>query len=74
MRKAIRSIHPSKELLALADDGILISYRQIENHLLGGYPRRRTLRILMREYLRILGLKSLLYDIEILHFRSKFKH
>lgn len=36
MRKAIRSIHPSKELLALADDGILISYRQIENHLLGG--------------------------------------
>ena len=36
MRKAIRSILPSKELLALADDGILISYRQIENHLLGG--------------------------------------
>ena len=36
MRKAIRSIHPSKELLALADDGILISYRQIESHLQGG--------------------------------------
>ena len=36
MRKAIRSILPSKELLALADDGILISYRQIESHLLGG--------------------------------------
>ena len=35
LRKAIRSIHPSKELLTLADEGILISYRQIESHLLG---------------------------------------
>lgn len=75
MRKAIRSIHPSKELLTLADEGILISYRQIESHLLGGgCPRQRTLRILTWEYLRILGLRSLLYDIVIPHFRSKFKH
>lgn len=75
MRTAIRSIHPSKELLVLADEGILKSYRQIESHLLaGGYPRRRALRKLMWAYLRILGVRSLLYDIVIPHFRLKLKH
>ena len=75
MRKSIRSIHPSKELLALADEGILISYRQIESHLMrGGYPRWRTLGILMWKYFRILGLGSLLHDIVIPHFRSKLKY
>lgn len=72
MRKAIRSIHPSKELLALADEGILKSYRQIESHLLaGGYPRRRALRKLMWAYLRILGLSRLLTDIVFPHYRKK---
>lgn len=70
MRKAIRSIHSSPSLLKLADRGILESYRQIERMLVsGGYsPRRARVRLMWR-YMRILGLRRLLHDILLPHFR-----
>lgn len=70
MRKAIQAIHPSKELLQLADAGILDSYRGIFMHLVkGGYsPRRARVRLMWR-YMRILGLRRLLHDILLPHFR-----
>lgn len=70
MRKAIQAIHPSKEILQLADAGILDSYRGVFMHLIkGGYsPRRARVRLMWR-YMRILGLRRLLHDILLPHFR-----
>lgn len=72
MRKAILTIHPSKDLMQLADDGILESYGNILAHLIkGGYPSRLAQVRLMWMYMRILGPRRLFHDIILPHLSKR---
>lgn len=72
MRKAILAIHPSKDLVQLADDGILESYGNIVAHLIeGGYPLRRAQVRLMWMYMHVLGPRRLFHDIILPHFSKR---